>query len=180
MDRIIFRAGFREVCEVFFTAFDVDMNNFVDLRPHSIPCKTAEAVSCVLPPVKYTTFPDPQYSYSPTKVDCCPPRGPNYMTHYFNTPHHIHEDERNIFHQTPKYLRGRLAVSQKERTLGWGLSFTDRANLMPLLLASLLPSLMFGLIWSVLKQDIQSGFTVASFVATCVSLFAMYIMSRRG
>lgn len=169
--------GLKEVTKLSFTAFDVDLNNYVDLKPHFSTCGTPMAPSCVLPPPNLLQSPNAEYSYEPVLQDYCPPRGSEYMAHYFKHPEELHEKQQYLLNQIPKHLRGQLSAALDAPVRGWGLSFEEGLNYWPLITLMLIPPLVFGIVWSICKRDIQSGFGVAAYCLAAETIVLMYLLS---
>ncbi|KAH6865714.1 hypothetical protein BKA58DRAFT_461671 [Alternaria rosae] len=108
-----------------------------------------------------------EYEYSPMPADNVPPIGPNLLMHFFLHPEEspssavllpsIPKRKDNILEPCP--VRG--------SSIGWGLDVVtgvDELKLFGLALLGTLASIIFGLVWSVIKHDIQGAFAVAGFL----------------
>lgn len=110
-----------------------------------------------------------EYAYAPMPAEHIPPIGHNMLKHLFDHP----EDANTIpvcFRKVPKKLRQLLiACPIKGVSPGWGIYFIEGLDLLKLSLCGLvgiLVSVCFGVIWSVLRDDVQGGFGVACFILT--------------
>lgn len=106
-----------------------------------------------------------EYRYNPIPAETIPPIGSNHMMHLYDHPEHA-EVEATCVDKIPKKLRERLRLCSNQGTrLGWGICFDEGLNwFMVWLLGSigLLLSMVFGLLWTCLKDDMQGGFGVAA------------------
>lgn len=123
--------------------------------------------NCVcLPPVERVD--DREYVCRPApkiQPDYSPVIGTNELTHYFLNPNHLDIPQRSIYNQLPKRAEGKLMASPEEAQLGWGIHFEEGWRwgfIYSLLVTSTIPPLIFGVVWSVYKDDIQGGFAIAS------------------
>jgi hypothetical protein len=75
-----------------------------------------------------------------------------------------------VFDQIPKRLGGRLGGNPDRQNYGWGVYFKEDYDWDKILAVELigvvLGSLLFGLLWSILKQDMQGAFSVATYWLT--------------
>ncbi|KAL8853324.1 MAG: hypothetical protein Q9221_001800 [Calogaya cf. arnoldii] len=106
-----------------------------------------------------------EYRYNPIPAEIIPPIGPNHMMHLYHHPEDA-EVEATCMDKIPKKLREKLRLCPNQGTrLGWGIYFVEGLNwLMIWILGStgLVLSILFGVIWTLLKDDMQGGFGVAA------------------
>lgn len=106
-----------------------------------------------------------EYRYNPIPAEVIPPIGPNHVMHLSEHPEHA-EAEGMCLDKVPKKLREKLPCCQNQGSkLGWGIYFVEGLSwLMVWILGSagLLLSMLFGLLSSVFKDDIQVGFGVTA------------------
>jgi len=154
---------------------------FVEVGPHSSVVLVTKLTSAqfelhakdladirqfdAIPPARRSN----EYTYTPLPADHVPPIGQNLLRHLYDHP----EDANALpvcFRKVPKKLKDRLVVSPTHGvSTGWGIVFVERiswAKLSLMGLSGVMLSLTFGVIWTVLRQDIQGGFGVASFMLT--------------
>jgi hypothetical protein len=78
----------------------------------------------------------------------------------------------------PKRTKGKLAVKPIGRTPGWGIFFEegwDLAKISSIVVLVVLGSLLFGLLWAVLKKDAQGAFGISAWWATvCSCILALF------
>ena len=112
------------------------------------------------------------YVYQP--CDVMPPVGEHLMAHLFH-----HPDEANdlgiTFIRAPKKRKEKLTIcSQEGISTGWGLHFVESWAMLHVWILILLMfgigSLIFGVCWAVLKQDVQGAFGVAAWMTTLVGI----------
>lgn len=105
------------------------------------------------------------------------------MTHYFRKPHRIVPISTRLFDQVPKRLIGRLEASADGEVAGWGIYFEEgwhwEAIFGLLLIVAFGGSLLFGILWSVCRKDIQGAFGVASYWVTMSGLLIGFIAARQ-
>lgn len=80
-----------------------------------------------------------------------------------------------MLNQIPKRIIGALQGKPIQPTEGWGLYFQEGWNekvIIHILFALfLLGSLVFGILWSILKMDIQGAFGVSAYIVTAGGIF---------
>lgn len=102
--------------------------------------------------------------------------------HFFKHPELVRKDQEVIFNQIPKRSWGQLAAPHDKLELGWGLYFEEGWHWRSIYFIFAVPvvagSLAFGIAWSVLKTDIQGGFTITGVWITVGSLAVGYMALR--
>jgi hypothetical protein len=102
-----------------------------------------------------------------------PPIGKNQMRHLYDHPDHA-DDLPICFSRVPRKLRERLTVTPATGTNdGWGICFIESLSwprVCMLGLLGILASTIFGMAWTVAKDDIQGGFGVASYMLGVIVL----------
>lgn len=143
----------RALSEIRFVQFEVFRNDLADVRKYD-----------TIPP---TTQKD-NYLYAPMPAEDEPPVGTNRMRHLYDYPEHADEYLLDCFSRVPRKLRERLSVAPgKGRDEGWGICFIEGVSwprVCALGLAGVLASTVFGIVWTVVRDDIQGGFGVASYM----------------
>lgn len=157
--------------------FALDFSNFTEVHKHVSTCGPA----CIcLPPVdrldgEYCCRPAPE-----VKPKYEPAIGSQRLTHYFLSPQCVEATQKTILAQLPKRLGHLRALNDKEE-IGWGIHFQEdwhwRTVYFVVILVALF-SLVFGIVWSITKGDIQGAFTVSSFCLTLGSLLLGYMVVR--
>lgn len=104
------------------------------------------------------------------------------MLHYFKKPHDLQISQRCCLNQIPKPACGQLRASQDKFELGWELHFEEgwHWNIIYFIIIALVavPAMVFGTIWSVVKEDIQSAFAISGTWIALGSLILGYIAIR--
>ena len=158
--------------------FAVDFSNFTEVHKHVSTCGPA----CVcLPPVdrldrEYRCRPAPE-----AKPKYEPAIGSQRLTHYFLSPQCVEATQKTILAQLPKRI-GHLRALNNQEEIGWGIHFQEGWHwrtvyfVVVVLVAS--SSLVFGIVWSITKRDIQGAFAISSFWLTLGSLLLGYMAVR--
>jgi hypothetical protein len=124
-----------------------------------------------------------EYHCEPIPAGTIPPIGKHYMTHYFHKWHHVVPTSIRLFNQIPKRLANRLEAKPDDSEVGWGIYFHEgwhwEAVFGLLLLVGFTGSLLFAILWSVFKQDVQGAFGVASYWITAATLLIAFIAARQ-
>lgn len=100
------------------------------------------------------------------------------------SPNCIHEDQTFVLEQLPKRTNGELRGSTTQPVEGWGIYYEEGWNidliLGIVLVVFLLASLLFGILWSCLRLDIQGAFGVSSYMVTASGILIAWIANRAG
>ena len=114
--------------------------------------------------------------YEFERCELVPPVGSTYLMHLFKHPHE-YDGETVTYSRIPK-RRSQI----KEFGPGWGIHLVEgyvaERVYLALIILSTLGSVVFVTVWVVQGGDIQSAFSVASFIMAPVTLVFMYIQSR--
>jgi hypothetical protein len=157
--------------------FALDLSNFTEVHKHASICSP----TCVcLPPVdrlerEYYCRPAPE-----VKPKYEPAIGSQRLTHYFLSPQCVEVSQGTIIAQLPKRIC-HLRASNNHEEIGWGIYFEEGWNwrtIYVLVVVLTLFSLVFGIVWSITKGDIQGAFTISSFCVTLGSLLLGYIVVK--
>ncbi|KAL9087565.1 MAG: hypothetical protein Q9159_003581 [Coniocarpon cinnabarinum] len=103
-----------------------------------------------------------EYHYEP--VNWTPPIGPELLLHLMEHPVQAEPDQ-VLFKWVPKKLREKLQASPVSgHCNGWGIQYiedVDRERVCAVLFLCAVASIALGITWTVCKQDVQGGFTIA-------------------
>ena len=111
-----------------------------------------------------------EYSFHPMPAEFIPPIGENHMMHLYTYPEEA--DHTGIcLGKIPKKIGGLgwLPTQSQGSKVGWGLHFVEGLDVMKLWVwgfIGFMMSIMFGIAWSMIKDDMQSGFAVAACMLT--------------
>ena len=101
------------------------------------------------------------------------------MTHYFLSPQCVESTQETILAQLPKRI-GHLAALNDQDAVGWGIHVREgwhwRTVYFVIVLLVALFGLIFGIVWSITKGDIQGAFAISSFCATLGSILLGYVV----
>lgn len=150
--RLVYWLSFRGLVDVRFVEFRLRRNELADRLKVD-----------AMPPVEEKD----NYKYTPMPPEFIPPIGPNEMLHYMDHPEHAPPGA-DMYSCVPKKLRQRLQVCpDKGYSVGWGIQFIENISykrISLLVLASIVVSSVLAISWAVLKQDVQTGFTIGTFL----------------
>jgi hypothetical protein len=140
----------RKLHGIKFVHFEFYNNTLVDIRKENdLPVATNN-----------------EYRYHPAPSDVIPPVGENHMMHLFKHPEDA-TDKPICLERFPKKLREKLA-SKNGISPGWGLQLVEGWDYWKVWLIVFVTfgigGTVFAVLWSVLKQNIQDAFSVASFI----------------
>nr|OQO31028.1 hypothetical protein B0A51_03734 [Rachicladosporium sp. CCFEE 5018] len=148
----------RTLAELRFVHFEVFRNDLADVRKYD-----------VIPP---GTQKD-KYIYNPMPAEFVPPIGKNQLRHLYDHPEDA-DDQPVCFTRVPRKLHERLVAAPiVGSSEGWGICFIEGISwpkVCGLGLVGVVLSTAFGVLWTVLKGDIQGGFGVASFMLGVLAL----------
>lgn len=148
----------RSVSEIRFVNFELFHSSLVDVQ----------AYDCIPPESERG-----HYVYRPMPAYFVPPVGKNLMKHLFEHPDHA-GDLPVCFARVPRKLRERLSIkAQAGRNEGWGICFVEGVSWSRLCafgLVGVVVSSVFGVVWTVVKGDVQGGFGVASYLLAVLVL----------
>ncbi len=120
-----------------------------------------------------------EYDFMPPPLKKCPPIGASHMMHLFTSctaqPLNTSLYLRHIPKRKDKALS--FCADLIDAQTGYGLHFVERKNsalaVTVMFIVSLIVGLVFGVWWTVRKQDIQGAFGVASYVTSVITLAVM-------
>lgn len=162
----------RSLREIKFVQFELWESGEVDILDHSD--------ERMLPPSQRD-----EYCYFPKPASSLPPIGSNRLTHFFDFPGHPDSKSRTCWSRFPKRRKERLYVGPSGTAVGWGIHLVEGPNIILIwaLIFCLfgLGTFVFAIAYTVLDHDVQSGFTVASYVVSfaTLSIGACSVSSRR-
>ena len=111
---------------------------------------------------------DSEYIYNPKPIEMEPPVGHNTMMHCFQCPFSCTNLDFSL-RRFPGFILDTVQISpDNDYTIAWGIELVEGKHWALLWVPSffiLLCSLLFGVTYTLVKKDIQGGFTVASYIA---------------
>lgn len=148
----------QSLAEIRFAHFELFRHNLADVREYDR-----------IPPETHRD----QYIYRPMPAEFEPPIGKNQMKHLYDHPDHAGELA-VCFARVPRKLHERLFYkSVADRNEGWGVCFFEGVSWSRVCLFGLVgvtACTVFGVTWTVLKDDVQGGFGVASYMLAVLVL----------
>ncbi|GLA79293.1 hypothetical protein AtubIFM56815_000082 [Aspergillus tubingensis] len=150
---------------IHFMKFAYGGSRYIDVRCHEEICETGRPCVC-MPPEQLVLPKGKEYDCRPIPPKLSPPIGPRLMMDFFNNLQYIAPNSTLIVQQLPKRACGKLQNEYINPTEAWGIFYKEDWNWAKiwwiLALGFFPPSLLFGVLWTVFKQDISGAFGVAS------------------
>ena len=147
-----------KIAEIQFVKFGLHKHQLVDIKEKN-----------GLPPESLKD----EYRYQPIPAETIPPIGNNRLMHLYEHPDHA-DDKPYCLERIPKKLREQLRLCQHQAPglVGWGVYFAEGFDwpkfwVFGSVVLSL--SVLFGVCWSTLRQDIQGGFGVTACMMVAVT-----------
>jgi len=103
--------------------------------------------------------------------------------HMLTEPACVLDGQSLVFDQVPKRNCGPLDGKINKPVEGWGLHFQEGLDgriLSGMVLIFVLASLVFAILWSYLKHDVQGAFGVGAYMVTVITVFAALAWNRNG
>ncbi|KAI8666162.1 hypothetical protein NCS57_00840200 [Fusarium keratoplasticum] len=155
----------RTIHAIHFMKFAYGGRRYIDVRCHHEICEQGKPCNC-LPPAGLVRPNGSEYECSPVPSKFSPPIGARLMMDFFTNPDDIEPDSTLVLRQLPKWTGGNLQTPRAEVVEAWGIYYKedwDWTKIWWILgIGFFPPSLLFGILWGILKQDIQGAFGVAS------------------
>ncbi|KAF2685721.1 hypothetical protein K458DRAFT_300149 [Lentithecium fluviatile CBS 122367] len=173
----------KKVKGIYFVRFNLFMSGSVEVRYHHQCCEN----TCECIPPKSLVEPSPQAEYrckpaGPLKSG--PPVLPDLLSHYFAKPSCIIDKDNSILSRLPKRISSELQGKLGEPVEGWGIYYQEGWDgdiiTLVVVVMFLMGSLLFGILWSRLKMDVQGAFGVSAWIITAGALFIQLIVMRMG
>lgn len=102
--------------------------------------------------------------------------------HCFLSPECLTDDAQGwMLAQFPKRLQGPLTAKSSGPVEGWGVCVKEGWNWKRvgwILALYVVLSLLFGVVWTVGRNDIQGGFGVAGYLASTAAVFLGWVATR--
>jgi hypothetical protein len=147
--------------------------NYVDMRFHDELCVQGSPCVCI-PPESLVLPKGSEYDCDLWLPGQSPPLGPNALMNYFTDPNEVPPNGKKFLGQVPKKIGG------DSTAVAWGIYYKegwDWVRIGIILFGFVFSSGLFGIIWTVAKNDIQGGFTISiwwmTVGASLVSLVAL-------
>jgi hypothetical protein len=163
--------------------FRLRMGGNVEIRHHD-PCCTSTNTdcSCIPPALKVEPPPQAEYRCIPGPPSTYPPVLSDFLMHLLNSPCELDKNETEILNLLPKRICGELQGRAGQAVEGWGIYYKegwDRDMIVSIVfLMFLLVSLLFGVLWSIYKMDMQGAFGVSAYMGTAASILLAIIAMR--
>jgi hypothetical protein len=111
--------------------------------------------------------------------DICPPFLSGELMHWLSSPNCIDPKATTVLYQLPKRTKGELKGANGQSVEGWGIHFQEGFELglvfRMVVAVMLLASILFGILWSYFKMDVQGAFGVSSYLATLAGLSVTWL-----
>ncbi|KAL3468675.1 hypothetical protein BJX99DRAFT_252544 [Aspergillus californicus] len=159
----------RTLHSIHFMKFWYGGHGLIDVRCHPELCESGKHCACI-PPAHLVAPQGKDYVCQPIPSQRSPPWGPNIMMNCFKDPDSRKSQADTILQQLPKKMTTEADLDQAEMIEAWGIFFREdwdwKRIWVVLGIAFFPPSLLFGILWGILRQDTQGAFGVASWWMT--------------
>lgn len=166
---------------IFFTKFRLPVGGAVEVRHHN-PCCTSSACECIPPESRVEPSPQAEYRCKPGPPAVWPPIDPNYLSHLFRSPCHANEDDTWVLDLLPRRICGKLHGQAGKPAEGWGIYYQEGldwdAIAVVVFVVFLAGSLLFGVLWSRFKMDVQGAFGVSAYMVTACGMLLSLVATR--
>lgn len=157
----------------YFTA-----GSSVEVRHHRTCCSSSKC-ECT-PPAGSSDY---ECSAAGSLPDDWPPVCPERMAHLLFSPGCVTEGSTFNFDKVPKKLDCRLRErTDGEPSPGWGLYFQEDLDISAMIgvvfLILFLASLLFLILWTILKDDVQGASGVSAYIAAVASMGGIWIATK--
>ncbi|KAF2643421.1 hypothetical protein P280DRAFT_394746 [Massarina eburnea CBS 473.64] len=164
---------------IYFIKFRLPMGGSVEVRHHNPCCVSPQPCECIPPAHRVEPSPRAEYRCIPGPPSVWPPIDPHYLAHLFTTPTCINENDTWILDQLPKRICGELQGKAGQPAEGWGIYYQEGWDRDVITLGVfgifLVASLIFGVLWSCLKMDVQGAFGVSAYMVAACGVFVSLV-----
>jgi hypothetical protein len=124
-----------------------------------------------------------EYDCNPSgPPDTWPPVCPEFMMHMLYSPSCITEDDSSILEQLPKKIDSKLEETTGSPPEGWGLYFQEDLDISAVIgvifMVLFFASLLFLILWTMLKDDIQGASGVSAYIVAVASMLGIWIATK--
>lgn len=141
-----------------------------------MPCE------CLPPVSKVEPSPGAEYRCRPVPPKTTPPIPPEWLSSLITCPTDMDEDDDFILNQLPKRTCGKLQGQVGEAVEGWGVYYQEDWDhdmiTWAILVLLIVASLLFGILWSRFKLDIQGAFGVSSWITGVCAVFLVVMANH--
>lgn len=122
----------------------------------------------------------PEYRCSPAgPLKRWPPVLSRYLVHRLEDPSCVHKDDKTVLQKIPRRICGKIKAEPDQEVEGWGIYYEEGPNLLWIAVLTMavfcLTGLLFGILWGVLKDDLQGSFGVSGFLAAvCAGVVPLF------
>jgi hypothetical protein len=185
--RLLNFLSLKSVQDIFFVKFRLPLGGSVDVRHHDPCCVTVStatqpACECIPPKGKVEPSPLAEYRCIPGPPATYPPVPPEYLKSLFTCPSNVHEQDTWILDQLPKRICGELQGKAGQPADGWGIYYQEGWDFDVIILfvfvIFFVASLLFGVLWSTFKFDVQGAFGVSAYIMTASGILVTLLASR--
>ncbi|KAF2621164.1 hypothetical protein BU25DRAFT_463894 [Macroventuria anomochaeta] len=174
--RLRTKFSLKSVRGIHFVKFHLPMGNSVIIRPHGVSCaplnnlsasSNTMACGCLPPKDKVEPCDSAEYQCHPVPPSTFPPVTPEHLNSLFTCQEQPNQISRWIVNQIPKRKWGELFGNMNQPAEGWGIYYEegwDPARIAIVVFVLLSGSLLFSILWTTLKDDIQGAFGVGAWM----------------
>lgn len=173
----------KKVKGIHFTKFNLFAGGSVEVRHHSHCCENI--CECIPPQSRVEPSDQAEYRCKPAgPLRSGPPILSDILEHFFSRPSCIPEHNVSILNRLPKRICGELQGSMVEPAEGWGIYFQEGWDgdiiTMVAFTIFLIGSLLFGVLWSCFKMDLQGAFGVSAYIMTANAIVISLVATKAG
>jgi len=171
----------KRVKGIYFVKFNLFMSGSVEVRHHNDCCENN--CECIPPQSHVEPSPQAEYRCKPAgPLKGGPPILPDILSHFFAKPSCINEQDNLILNRLPKRICGELHGEIGEAVEGWGIYYQEGWDgdiiKLVIFMMFLIGSLLFGVLWSCFKMDVQGAFGVSAYVITAGAIFIQLVAMK--
>lgn len=179
--RICTLLSLKAVKGIHFVRLNLFAGGTVEVRHHKECCK--QDCLCIPPASLVEPSDKAEYQCKPAgPLELGPPILPDVLAHFYTSPSCISERTSSVLNRLPKRICGELQEPLDDPAEGWGIYFQEGwdGDIIVLLVFAMFftVSLVFGILWSCLKMDVQGAFGVSAYLLTAGAVLISLVATR--
>ncbi|KAH9868640.1 hypothetical protein J1614_007712, partial [Plenodomus biglobosus] len=179
------RMRLKSIKGVSFVKLLLPIGGSVVIQHHNPYCAALPAApsacECIPPKAKVEPSSTAEYRCIPGPPATQPPIPPEYFASLLNCPIQVHEQDIWILNQLPKRICGKLQGEIGKPAGGWGIYYQEGWDqdliILTIFLLFLLGSLLFGVLWSRYRFDVQGAFSISAYMVGASAVLITVIVT---